>query len=270
MSATSIDLSGRADLAHLLAVIEQLDAVTRELRTDYLIVGAAARDLILVFGHGMPVRRATADIDIAVAVSGWAEYDALMSRFPQGPGAPAHRLKIAGMPVDIVPFGGVERADRTIAWPPDEDTVMSAFGMAEALSRAVLVRLADQLVCKVASLPAQMLLKLTSWEERGTAKPRHDSVDIALLLTSYSAPWNLDRLYAAPDLLERFDYDAELAGAAMLGRDVAELVGRTGLDRLIRLMSVSVDGPGMLPYDMPGRGDENRTRLAAFLWGMTA
>ncbi|MGH3714790.1 MAG: nucleotidyl transferase AbiEii/AbiGii toxin family protein [Micromonosporaceae bacterium] len=241
--------------------------MTRELGVDYLVVGAAARDLVLWFGYGGAVGRATADLDVAVAVASWQTYESLTSRFPHRTGDPAHRLRITGMPVDIVPFGGVERPDRTIAWPPDGHSVMSTFGMAEALADAIEVRLDTDLRCKVASLPAQVILKLTAWGERGVDRPRHDSADIAVLLRSYSEDWNLDRLYGDAALLEQFDFDAELAGAALLGRDVARLVG-TGGGRLVSLLSGDLNGAGLLPYDMPGRTDQNRARRAAFLRGL--
>jgi predicted nucleotidyltransferase len=41
------------------------------------------------------------------------------------------------VPLDIVPFGGVEDSQRRIALPPDGATVMSLLGFAEAL-RAVI------------------------------------------------------------------------------------------------------------------------------------
>lgn len=268
MPSISFDLSDRVDVDHLRAPLAAFDAVTRELGVEFLVVGAAARDLVVLFGHGLAVHRATLDVDVAVAVSNWDAYERVRSSFEHCRGDAVHRSRIAGVPVDIVPFGGVERPDRTIVWPPDDGSVMSTFGMAEALSDALSIRLATDLLCRVASLPAQLILKLTAWQERGIEKPRHDSVDIKMLLKSYSGAWNLDRLYAEPPLLEAFDFDADLAGAALLGRDTARLVDASGAARLRRLVTDNLDEDGRLPGDMPGQRADNEALLVAYLWGL--
>ncbi len=265
MPDTSFDLSHRVDLDHLRLPIARLDATMRELETQFLIVGATARDLVLLYGCDVDMGRATADLDVAVAVSDWATYERVISRFECRRADPSHRVRIAGLPVDVVPFGGVERPDRTIAWPPDNDSVMSTFGMVEALRNALLIRVTSNLVCKVASLPAQLVLKLTAWQERGIAKPRHDSVDIRYLLKSYGAAWNLDRLYGEVDLLEKFDFDTDQAGAALLGRDTAVLLGQEGAERLRLLVAEALGEEGRLPDDMPGRRVDNEALLAAYL-----
>jgi predicted nucleotidyltransferase len=45
-----------------------------------LLVGAAARDLLLVHVHGQRVRRATKDVDFAVAIGSWEAYEQLQKR----------------------------------------------------------------------------------------------------------------------------------------------------------------------------------------------
>jgi predicted nucleotidyltransferase len=261
----SFDLSHRADLDHLRLPIARLDATMREVDVEFLVVGATARDLVLLYGCHVSIGRATADLDIAVAVRDWASYEIVTSRFEHLSADPLHRVRVAGLPIDVVPFGGVERPDRTIAWPPDDGSVMSTFGMAEALAGALLIRLSSDLVCKVASLPAQLTLKLTAWRERGIAKPRHDSVDIRYLLKSYGEAWNFDRLYEEVELLEEFDFDTSLAGAALLGRDTAQLLGRSGAARLRDLVSETLTENGRLPDDMPGSRTDNEALLAAYL-----
>lgn len=265
MPDTSFDLSSRADLDHLRFPIAHLDATMRELDIEYLVVGATARDLVLLYGCDVEVGRATADLDVAVAVSDWATYERATSRFERLRADPPHRVRVGNLPIDVVPFGGVERPDRTIAWPPDDDSVMSTFGMVEALQNALLVRLTSDLFCKVASFPARLALKLTAWQERGVAKPRHDSVDIKYLLKSYGAAWNLDRLYGEVDLLEEFDFDTDLVGAALLGRDTAALLGQSGAERLRRLVAEALGEEGRLPDDMPGRRADNEALLVAYL-----
>jgi predicted nucleotidyltransferase len=51
-----------------------------------------------------------------------------------------------------------------------------------------------------------------------------DAADLYRLLTSYADAGNTDRLYDAElDLLEAAEFDMQLAGAELLGRDVAAI-----------------------------------------------
>ncbi|TDC48368.1 hypothetical protein E1212_21420 [Jiangella ureilytica] len=131
-----IDLTGRDEVAHLVEPLRRIDRQAETMGLHDLVVGAAARDMLLHAGHGVPIRRMTTDLDIAVAVEDWRGFEALRSTFPHASGGPEHRVTVGAMQVDLVPFGGVERTDRTIAWPPAGDWVMSAFGLAEALTTA--------------------------------------------------------------------------------------------------------------------------------------
>ena len=44
----------------------------------------AARDLILTEVHGLPERRKTADLDVAVAVASWREFEAMEAKLAAG------------------------------------------------------------------------------------------------------------------------------------------------------------------------------------------
>lgn len=70
-----MDLSDKAEFRWLSAVLANVRDSAPYL--DFLIVGAMARDLSLHFGHGVPIARATADIDLGVAVGSWDEFHAL-------------------------------------------------------------------------------------------------------------------------------------------------------------------------------------------------
>jgi hypothetical protein len=45
--------------------------------TSLLLIGAAARDLLLVHAHGVDPERATEDTDVALAVDGWDDFQRL-------------------------------------------------------------------------------------------------------------------------------------------------------------------------------------------------
>src|SRR4051812_49050128 len=89
-----------------------------------LSMGAAARDLMLTYAHGVAIQRSTADVDFAVMVNDREAFEKLHNALLEGgefrsrPGPSTHRLRHkSGPPLDIVPFGGVERPDRTLIWP---------------------------------------------------------------------------------------------------------------------------------------------------------
>ncbi len=42
---------------------------------DILLVGAAARDLLLFYAHGIKAARGTEDIDLAFAVASWTDFE---------------------------------------------------------------------------------------------------------------------------------------------------------------------------------------------------
>ena len=69
MSGSLIDLTARKGLGWLATVIQDLQVTVG--REQALLVGALARDLLLHYVHGVPIMRATTDVDLAFAVAGW-------------------------------------------------------------------------------------------------------------------------------------------------------------------------------------------------------
>ena len=80
-----------------------------------MLIGALARDVLLDQLADMSAGRATDDVDIAVTVGSWNDFDALKRAFAKAglfePTTTAHRLRgTPGGPfearqVDVVPFG---------------------------------------------------------------------------------------------------------------------------------------------------------------------
>jgi predicted nucleotidyltransferase len=54
-----------------------------QLGLEPLLVGATARDLLLVHVFEQPVRRATLDVDFAVALASWEQFEALKAEVDQ-------------------------------------------------------------------------------------------------------------------------------------------------------------------------------------------
>ncbi len=140
------------------------------------------------------------------------------------------------VPVDLIPFGGITSAESTVEWPPNRDIVMNVAGFEEALASSVFVEVEGDLTVQVASIPGLTLLKLVAWLDRSRETDK-DAADLYRLLASYSDAGNVDRLYDHEmDLLEALGFDLELAGAELLGRDVARVCSREALEQVRSLI----------------------------------
>lgn len=223
-----MDLSDKPELRWLSAILADVGDAAPD--ADFLIVGAIARDLLLHYGHGVPITRATTDIDLGVAVGSWDEFrklsDACLESGHFTAGKPgSHRLvHRRGVPLDLIPFGDVERDDGTIEWPED-NAVMGVLGYREARATATQVLLPKKMTVATVCLPMLAILKLMAWSERHTYTPRKDASDLFLVLGNYLNDENTARLYeVGAHLLDREDFDYEVAGAWLAGYDALQCV----------------------------------------------
>jgi predicted nucleotidyltransferase len=251
MTATSFDFSKKTELRWLTPLVSQVRAATQG--ASWFLAGATARDLLFQHAYGIPTGRQTQDVDFAVMVESWETFQTVRARliasqtFTEIEGV-LHRLGFrGGMVVDLMPFGAIERQDRTIAWPPDHMTVMGVFGFREALSATITLSLPGGVEAPVVSIAGFVLLKLTAWVDRRTTQPGKDAPDIALALRYYLDAGNGDRLYTdAAHLLGEDGFDYDVAGAWLLGHDIAALLPREGWKRVVDLVEKEADPNGRL------------------------
>jgi predicted nucleotidyltransferase len=268
----------------LLDILSGIQAVTGALGCEYLLVGATARDMLMTHVFGLESRRATHDVDFAIALDDWARFDALKAalvatdRF-----APAadrvHLLHYKpaeyghAFPVDLIPFGGVEQEAHRIAWPPDMNVVMSVAGYAEALASALEVDAGNGLIVRVVSIPALAALKLLAWDERGLLDNK-DAQDLLFLLQHYHEAGNEVRLYEdAIDLLQAAAFDPSLAGAALLGQDARVILHDDSLSALLAILADPRKRDRLVVHATRYAGTESDTAarlLAQFALGLRA
>lgn len=174
MNSSSNRLSIKADLPLVpltAAVLLQMDALLRQARVRYMLVGATARDLLLHHVWGYAITRATRDLDFAFMVESWSRFHEVKQTLLATPGfldkgRQVQRLyyKPPGFDVeaiiDILPFGGLATNGETIAWPPDQDVVMNVAAFTDVLANAVEVQIAEATWIPVASLAGLAILKL--------------------------------------------------------------------------------------------------------------
>ncbi len=245
-----LDLSQKADPL-LGAMIGRVNAIVGD--APYLLAGATARDLLLHAAHGIDTRRATADVDLAFMVSTWDEYLALRKNliasgdFTEVPKSALHKLRFRRtLEVDIMPFGAIERPDRTIAWPPENATHLTMFGFKEAYAASITVVLPPDVRVQSVTLPALAILKLIAWENRRFEQPGKDAHDLVLIIRKYLDAGNHDRLHDELPDAGGSPYDYEVAGAQLLGKDMAQLLDAAGRERLARLIAGEADEQGQL------------------------
>jgi predicted nucleotidyltransferase len=247
-----IDLSSSTDprIAVASEVLGEVEAVAVRHGFRLMVVGATARDILSEAIVGSPPGRATADVDVAVAVPSWEAFEALTDDLTRV-GRSRHRFLVSGVQVDVVPFGDVETVNRLIDW--GDGTRMNALGLSEAHAHAERVRLPGGTEVLVPTVAGLAVLKLSAWSDR-RLETRRDAVDLQTIIGWYATGTLLDELYDLDlGLLETHDFDPALASAHRLGGHMAELLGRSAgavaalldnenLGRLVADMPASVAG----------------------------
>lgn len=278
-----LDLANNQDLRPLAILIRDVRAV--DATADVMLVGAMARDVLLLHAYGIALPRATTDVDIALAVDDWGAFnqlrDALLAsgKFIAKT-ATLHKLVYTDLTIaiDLIPFAGVEDAKGNIVWPPDNADVMSLIGYREARASAVTLGLPDNQQVAMVSLPMLAVLKVLAWIERHYVEPRKDSRDLDSILGNYLKAGNGERLYSeAMHLLDSPDYDYDLAGAWMCGSDARTTLEAHSqrlpqiLAALNKMLARETDPDGPLKYVgeiQSGNPDQTRKLLAAFSAGL--
>ena len=217
----------------------------------YMLVGATARDVLLTHVFGLATRRATYDVDFAVAVKDWEQFAALRAGLIargtfKTAGEVQQRLcyqEQAGdlaYHLDLVPFGGVSCGTNQVVWPPDMKIIMNVAGYDDVLAAAERVTFAPDFDGNVVSLPGLAILKLVAWSDRGKANPK-DAQDLIHLMDNYAAAGNIDRVYEEEGVIDVGDYDPDLAGVYLLGKDIRRVASAGTLDVLNRIIERDFD-----------------------------
>lgn len=176
-------------------VVAELIARVPQAAGHLMLVGALCRDVLhREAGHTFPLRR-TGDLDLALAVDGWERYDEVVDALPGVPGSAQVRYDLAGIKVDLVPFGGVEYPDGAVSLHSGVDT-LDVFGFGDVWSDAREVALSDDLAVRLPTVPGYTALKLAAWAARSKRGEYKDAGDLACASFWYlHSPAVEDRLY---------------------------------------------------------------------------
>lgn len=228
MMNISLDLSNKIP-KQTIEILQKVTRVAEKLNIPIFLIGAAARDLVLISGYNLPKRTKTYDIDFGVAVSDWQEYEKLKLELVNTDNFSLdskveHRLieKSSETEIDLVPFGEIESPTGQVTFQNKSKTQMNMTGFAEVYESALTVKLSTDLIMKIVSPVGLVLLKLFSWNDRFENR---DASDFWLIVKNYlNIADNEERIYGKyANWLEEADYDFEIAAAKLLGIDIAEI-----------------------------------------------
>lgn len=243
----SLNLSGKID-GQSIAIYSAIDQTAKELNIPYVVVGASARDLVLHYGYGARIQRATADIDFGIQLPDWGTFQALHDKLIKAgfrETRTRHRLIFERTVVDLVPFGQIQDDEAKIAWPPEGETVMNVMGFQEAMENSDIVILQDDPEVKIPVVmpPGLSLLKIISWSDRDADLKDKDAGDLLYVLKSYQTiPEIQESIYDYPEKMEEFDWNIDLGSAFKLGIDTAEITSGQTSDYLKRIENNQIDG----------------------------
>jgi predicted nucleotidyltransferase len=246
MNIISFDLSGKIDqptVSALTLLKREADALC----IPFFVVGASARDILLKHCYGINPPRATRDVDLGVRVADWESYnrltDALIATGKFNATRERQRFCFETVLIDIVPFGAITDERKRISWPPEHEIFMSMFAFEESYECAITVRLSSspELDIRLPILPGLALMKIVSWEERYPDRAK-DAEDLLLIMNSYEAAGNFERLYGQEQgLLKAEGFDTRLAGIRLLGRDMAKMADHETTEVVRRILCSETD-----------------------------
>jgi len=247
MKNTCRKIFSKPQLNELGDFFETVHDKFKEMSLDFFVVGAIARDILFyeVFDAKIPLR-GTSDVDLAICVKSWKDYDRAINELIRSGDfekeRDRQRLKYKkNLRVDIVPYGKIANGKKIIEWPsPDSSVKMSVSGFKEAYDSAVEIKINKGRSIKIASLEGLTILKIIAWNERKSSK---DAQDLKTLLTSYFTLHieTIENIYDQySDLIMEVKGNTEKTGIRILGERIS-LILHTAEDVKSKLIQILED-----------------------------
>lgn len=199
------------------------------LDSDFYVIGATARDIIISGIHARQSGRKAEDLDIAFAISDWDKYEEISGKlcnkqaFTKDSKQKQRFWYKKIYALDIVPFGGIAKADKHIYWPPDESVAIPVHGFMEMAKETFEISIDNAFTILVASLPGIFMLKLSSWKDRHTTHNR-DAEDMALILSNYLSLNDERAAKNHYDIYNLTPFSTFIAGTILMARDINTMI----------------------------------------------
>lgn len=243
MSSTS-EISFKAlAIPYFGEVLGLIDEVLQQHGVPYYLIGANAISLQLLRQGEAPLR-GTKDIDFAIMVSSFAQYDAvkgdLVARGFQPVRLPFTLRHVEhDVVIDLLPFGEIEENDTVNFTERRVDLVV--LGFRETLSDTDTIRLDSAYTVQVPPLAGIVILKLIAWSDRPEMRGT-DLDDIYRIVSVYHDLLFDEIVERYSDLLLREPYDQRLIAARVLGYKIAPIAGKSAKleQRIVRILDDNI------------------------------
>jgi len=173
----------------LKPILQELTEYFKDSGISFFVIGATARDIIMEL-HDESSGRLTHDLDIAITINNWEQYQQIeegianLPNFTKDPDQKQRFKYLDKFDLDIVPFGDIMKEDNKIFWPPDEEFAMSVLGFSAVNDAVLKVKIDEDVEIQIASLSGIFLLKIVAWGDRNH-KTNKDADDMAFILQNY-------------------------------------------------------------------------------------
>ena len=176
----------------LYETLKSLHKCVAGMGLNLYVVGATARDISMKLFDEIPSKRKTNDLDVAIALSDWSQFDnlceVLQANYFQKGKAKQKFYYIGerhqnGYEVDIVPFGDIAD-DEIIGWPPDGTPEMSVKCFTDVMENAIPISINKEFTVYIAPLAGQFFIKLDSWLDRHEREHK-DAEDMYYILDKF-------------------------------------------------------------------------------------
>lgn len=209
-----------------------------------MLVGARCRDTLhAALGH-TTVNRSTNDLDIGLALSDWRAQERIAAAFERA-GTNGIRYRIAGVAVDVMPFGPAIENPSGVSRPEHRQEDLIVFGFDDVYARALTLELPGSgHNIRIPTPAGYAALKLRAWIDRSPYGEFKDAHDFATIVDWYENWAFIDRRLREADstIADRYFYDMPRACAHLLGRDIRhQLTESNAADLLERFLDSDTD-----------------------------
>ncbi|MFI6214402.1 hypothetical protein ACIBCD_20635 [Nocardia brasiliensis] len=265
---------GSQSLDLIDVVVAELVSTTEASPGSIMLIGAHCRDLLHVAFGRTDLLRSTVDVDVALAVNGHEDYRRITSALPKS-GTTDIRYSIAGVAVDVVPFGDIEDPTGTTVLPGRTES-LDVFGFQEVFDKSIELLLPSGYRFRLPIPAGYAALKLKAWCDRSKNGEYKDAADIATVCGWYQHDEDIrSKLYdldeGRADLLIRADMDADLASLHLLGEEISDVLGGTRVAELATAWKIT-DREVIATYFARerSRANPNHTAALAAMAAMTS
>lgn len=228
----------------LVDVLRHLSNSFQKLGVDFIVIGATARDILFQTLAKGQSKRKTRDIDIAIAVGCWPDYNSIIARLCNSEYTKSsdqtQRLLYGLYEIDIIPYGQIASADEIIYWPPKGATAMSVKNFSEVVKAAITITIDSEFSIRVAPLHGLFLLKLNAWLDRNISTNK-DAEDIWHIIDIYYFANESHSTH--PEVYELDNFSLSMAGAYWLAYDIASILRPEQLDFYNNLLLKELANP---------------------------